>query len=371
LKYFTAAILCLTGIVLLCAWTIFPNDRVITKRLNSMTLEQKAGQLFMVGNFAKGVDFDKLFAETHFGNVFLGFEDINALDAAQITALTARLQAAAAKQNGIKLLVATDQEGGKVNRVKKIVTYPNQEHVGAKMSIAEAEKLAEHTASQLRAIGINVNFAPVVDVNTNKASHIAKNGRSFSDDPAKVAEYAAAYMRGFKKGGVIGCAKHFPGYGDAAPDPHKNLPSTKKTLEELRKCELVPYAALIKQKNVDMIMTAHILTPAVPGAGDSPATVSNVLMQGVLRDKMGYKGVIVTDDFNMGAMEDELGVDELAVRSINAGVDILLFVGDVTAQKKALDGVLKAVRDGRITEKRLDESVRRVLALKKRYTIDF
>ena len=176
-------------------------------------------------------------------------------------------------------------------------------------------------------------------------------------------------MRGCKKGGIIGCAKHFPGYGDVAPDPHTSLPSTKKTLFQLEECELAPYEALIRSKNVDLIMTAHIMTPGVTGAENLPATVSKEMMQKILRERMGFKGVIVTDDFNMGAMAVKQGVDELAVKCLNAGVDIILFVGDVKAQKTAREGILRAVEDGRISEKRLNESVKRVLELKRDYLL--
>lgn len=358
-----SAALCLFG-----GWS-FLGNRENEKLLAGLSLEQKVGQLFMVGNFAKNTDFEKLFSENRYGNVFLGFEDINKLNAAQIAEFTARLQALSAKyNNGIPLLVSTDQEGGKVNRVKNgVVVFPNEEYVGARLGAEQAEKLAEYTAQQLRAIGINVNFAPVVDVNTNKLSHIAKNGRAFSDVPLTVAEYGAAYMKGFKKGGVIGCAKHFPGYGDVSPDPHRDLPVTKKTLGQLGTCELVPYMALIRSRNVDMIMTAHIMTPAVTGDENLPATVSKKIMQELLRNRMGFKGVIVTDDFNMGAMSVRQGTGELAVKCVNAGVDILLFVGDVRAQQAAREGILKALRDGRISEKRLNESVLRVLDLKRKY----
>ncbi|MFH1369103.1 MAG: glycoside hydrolase family 3 protein [Elusimicrobiota bacterium] len=358
------SVLCLLG-----GWIFSSGDRELDKLVEGMSLEQKVGQLFMVGNFAKKTSFEEVFSQYYYGNVFLGFADINHLDAEQITALTARLQELSAKyNNGVPLLIATDQEGGKVNRVRNgVVTYPNEEFVGANLDLNQAEKLAEYTAQQLRAIGINVNFAPVVDVNTEKKSHIAKNGRAFSEKPDAVADFGIAYMKGFKKGGIIGCAKHFPGYGDVAPDPHRDLPVTKKTLDVLEKCELVPYKALIKSKNVDLIMTAHIMTPGVTGTENLPATISKEIMQKLLRDKMGFKGVIVTDDFNMGAMSAKKGADELAVQCLNAGVDIILFVGDATVQKKAWNGVLKAAGDGRIPEKRLNEAVRRVLALKKKY----
>lgn len=343
-------------------------DKDVEKAAAEMSLKQKVGQLFMIGNLAEKLTSEEICSVYHFGNVFLGYDDINNLDAAQIAQLTAKLQALARKYNNIPLMIATDQEGGRVNRVKKgAVVYPDQEFVGSRLSPGQAEDLAMYTAQQLRAIGINTNFSPVVDVNTNTKSHIAKNKRSFSGKPEIVTEYALGYMKGYRKGNVIGCAKHFPGYGDVSPDPHKNLPSTAKTLEELETCELIPYEALIKSGNVDLIMTAHIMTPSVTGQEKLPATISAEIIQELLRNKMKYKGVIVTDDFNMGALSGIYSIEELSVMCINAGVDIILFVGRPEMQKRAWKGIFKAVEDGRISKKRLDESVLRILELKKKY----
>ncbi|MBN1824538.1 MAG: hypothetical protein JW803_09495 [Endomicrobiales bacterium] len=361
-------VLLLSTLCALAACALFDGDAELKKLAAEMPLEVKVGQLFMVGNLGRNLSSEENFSKFHFGNVFLGHGDINRLDAARITELTAKLQSLAERHNGIPLLIATDQEGGRVNRVKDGVDpFPSQEEAGAGFSIKEARSTAERAARQLRALGINTNFSPVVDVNTNKKSHIAANGRSFGEDPETVAKFAAAYLTGYKKGGLIGCAKHFPGYGDVAPDPHKSLPATGKTLSRMETCELVPYKALIKKRKVDLIMTAHLMTPAVTNDENLPATISWEIMQGLLRDRMKYKGVIVTDDFNMGAMSREIPAGELAVTCVNSGVDILLFVGKPETQKRARDGVLEAVKDGRITKERLDESVLRILKLKKKY----
>lgn len=346
----------------------FDADREYKFIMSKMTVEQKVGQLFMVGNLGDDLVLEENFAKYHFGNVFLGFRDINDLDTDQIAGLTEQLQALAQKHNALPLLVATDQEGGRVNRVKRITLMPSQEIVGTRKGVVEAEAIAAGSAMELSAIGINTNFSPVVDVNTNKQSHIAVNRRSFGDDPQKVAAYGAAYLKGYRAGDVIGCAKHFPGYGDVAPDPHKHLPSTGKTLAQMEACELVPYAALINAGAVDMIMTAHVLTPAA--TGDSlPATISKEMIDGLLRQKLKYNGVVVTDDFNMGAMTSTMSMEELAVKCVNAGVDILLFVDRPERQQQAWNGVMAAVKDGRISPERLDASVMRIVKLKKKYGI--
>lgn len=357
----------------LSAATVFSasGERVNVKKLvKSMTLERKVGQLFMVGGLGKGLGAEENFSRYHFGGVFLGSRDIGKLDAQEITRLNAELQALAMKHNGLPLMIATDQEGGRVNRVKKgVEPFPDQETAASNLTVEEAEKKAERVARQLRALGINTNFSPVVDTNTNRQSHIAVNRRSFSADPDTVARYASAYLKGYRRGNLIGCPKHFPGYGDVTPDPHKSLPSTGLTLKELEARELVPYRALIKEGLVDLIMTAHIMTPALENNDNLPATVSKEVMQNLLRKKMKYKGVLITDDFNMGAMGGKMPMEELAVLCVNAGVDIILFVDRPEKQRRAWQGVLAAAKDGRISEKRLNEAVTRVLELKQKYGI--
>jgi beta-N-acetylhexosaminidase len=333
----------------------------------ALSLEQKVGQLFMVGNLAEGLTAEELFSLYHFGNIFFGYDDINRLNGTQIARRAERLQALAQKHNTVPALIATDQEGGLVNRVKDAVLFPSEEYVGAHLSTAQAEALAMYTAQQLAACGINTNFSPVIDVATNPHSHIVKKRRAFSADPAAVARYGATYLRGYRKGGIIGCAKHFPGYGDVAPDPHRDLPTTTKTREELQRCELVPYTALIASGDVDLIMTAHIVTPGLASGARLPATVSQEVIQRLLRDTMRYDGVVITDDLNMGALASGDAVEDHAIRCINAGVDILLFVGRRQAQIRAWKAIRAAVQDGRIPPERLDASVTRILALKRRY----
>ena len=352
----------------LSGYSFFANDDDVAAIVSAMSVEQKVGQLFMIGNLGRHLTDDDNFSKYHFGNIFFGYDDISKLDAVQITQLTATLQALAQKHNAIPLLIATDQEGGRVNRVKKGVTaYPDQEQVASKMSIAESEAIAFTTAQQLGALGINTNFSPVVDVNTNKGSLIGTSKRAFSDNPQVVSAYGAAYLKGYRAGKVIGCAKHFPGYGDVTPDPHKSLSSIAKSREEMHACEWVPYKDLIASSLVDMIMTAHILTPSVTGDENVPATISKNMIQGILRDEMKYDGVVVTDDFNMGAMTSSYSIEEQAVMCINAGVDIILWVGRPEVQKRAWEGVHAAVRNGTISQERLNESVMRVLKLKKKY----
>ena len=351
-----------------CGFNIKDVDFYITK----MTIEEKTGQMFMIG----GIGPDKLinpelYQKYHFGNVFLGSADLKNLSLEQISKLTKKLQNIANKYNKIPLLISTDQEGGKVNRLQKgFKVAPSQFEVGEKYNIEQAEQLAANTAGQMSVLGINVNFSPVVDVNTNNKSHVALSSRVFSSDPEKVARYGIAYQKGYAKYNVIGTLKHFPGYGNVSPDPHKHLPVSNKTYDELAKCEFLPYIESIKAGVVDMIMTAHIGLPKIDNDEIIPATYSKNVIFGILRQKIGYNGVIVTDDLNMGgAIEKNQNSSQLAIKTINSGVDLLLFVGFEQKQINIYNSIVKAVKNGKIPVSRIDESVKRILLLKLKYRL--
>lgn len=336
-----------------------------------MSLEEKIGQMFMVGGLgARKLMEGEMYRKYHFGNVFLGHLDLRGLSLKRITRLNRDLQVLAKKYNGgIPLLIATDQEGGKVNRLRAgFRIHPSQNTVGETMDYAGAEKAAAATAKQMRALGVNVNFSPVGDVNTNRQSHIAKLDRSFGPDPEKAANYSIAYLKGYAGEGVAGCLKHFPGYGDVSPDPHRLLPVTRKTMKELEYCELVPYIRSLNAGVVEMIMTAHIVVPALDDVKDLPATLSKKALAGYLRGKLGFNGVIVTDDFNMGAVgKSGMDAGEAAVRAVEAGVDMLLFVAHYPNQTGAWNALRSAVKKGRVPELRINESVKRILLLKRKY----
>lgn len=342
----------------------------VDKLLETLTTEQKVGQMFMVGNLGRQFIKENLYSSYHIGNVFLGYEDINHLSLKRISKLTAKINELAKLHNrGIGPFIATDQEGGRVNRVKKAAIMPSNQFIARNISVRNASVIAQSTAVQLKALGINVNFAPVVDVKTNRKAYIAKHGRVFSRNAKEVSKYGIAFLQGFSYGGIIGCLKHFPGYGHTAPDPHKTLPTTEKTYEQMQTCELLPYKDAIKAKAVDMIMTAHIAAPKLTGDESIPATVSHRIMQDILRGGLKYKGVVITDDLNMGAMSTGVSANDHAVECINAGVDILLFVGKPRLVRRVWKAVFDAAQSGKIPGERLDEAVRRILRLKYKYNL--
>jgi beta-N-acetylhexosaminidase len=236
--------------------------------------------------------------------------------------------------------------------------------LGAGRSAEDARAAADIIGSELRAMGVNTNFAPVCDVNVDPANPVIGT-RSFSSDPALAAEMAAAQVRGFQDdGGVAASAKHFPGHGDTAVDSHVAFPIITHTRQEWEEIDAPPFRAAI-EAGIDMIMTAHLAFPALDDSGD-PATLSHPILTGVLREELGFDGVIVTDALNMQGVRDLYGDAEVAVRALLAGADQLLMT---PAMDEAHAAVTDAVRTGRISRRELDDKVARILRLKYRRDI--
>lgn len=206
--------------------------------------------------------------------------------------------------------------------------------------------------------GFDIDYAPVADVNTNP-ENIVIGPRAFSDDPETAADFVVSYLNGLDSAGVIGTLKHFPGHGDVKTDTHLGYAETNKTWEEMLQCEMIPFKAGIKA-GAQMIMTAHIAAPKITG-NDLPATLSSVILQDKLRSELGFKGIIVTDAMDMGAITKQFGNAEAVIKSIQAGVDVVLCSREFT---QVFNAVVKAVEKGEIKENRIDESVKRILALK-------
>ncbi|WP_232291662.1 glycoside hydrolase family 3 protein [Frankia sp. QA3] len=278
----------------------------------------------------------------------------NVVAPGQVLGLTAGLQGAAA----IPLLVAVDQEQGPVMRIRDGVTLlPDQLAQGASGRDADARDAARVTGADLRALGINVDFAPDADVNTNPANPVIGE-RSFGDDPAAVARLTAAAVSGFTSAGVAAAAKHFPGHGSTSVDSHLDLPVVASSRERLDAVDLAPFRAAIAA-GVPMVMMGHLLATALDGA--SPASLSGEVVTTLLRRQLGFDGVIVTDALNMAAITKRYPPGEAAVRAVLAGNDLLLMPPRLV---EARDGLLAALRTGRIPASRVDDSARRVLHLK-------
>ncbi len=333
-----------------------------------MTLEQQIGQTFMVGfhGHTPSSDVLDLIEKRQVGGVILFTRNVH--DAAQTQALTSSLQAhARAAGHRFPLLIATDQENGLVQRFGAAITpFPGAMALGAAGSAELAREVAKATGQELRALGVNMNLAPVADVNNNPANPVI-GARSFGEDPEMVARLVAASVEGYRAAGVIATLKHFPGHGDTATDSHVALPVVPHTLERLERIELLPFRRGIAV-GADAILTAHLALPQVTTDGDTtPATLSADVLTGLLRRQLGFTGVVVSDCLEMEAISQGVGVAAGAVQALGAGVDLVLVSHRAERQRAALAAVRTAVERGELTSMVIQQAVERVLRLKARY----
>ncbi|SDO92058.1 beta-N-acetylhexosaminidase [Lentzea jiangxiensis] len=351
-------------------------DAAVTT-LRGMSLEQKVGQLFVTYVNGQAADVPHPKNQTDFGVttaaemvrkyqpggvIYFNNSSRDNIDTPkQIAQLSNGLQ----KASRVPLLISIDQEMGVVTRIGPPATQlPGNMALGAGRSTRDAEEAARITGSELRAMGINQNFAPDADVNSNPVNPII-GVRSFSSDPKLAAEMTAAQVRGYEgrrlldPASVTSTAKHFPGHGDTSEDSHTALPVSNRSLEQWRQIDSPPFKAAIDAK-IDSIMTAHIQVPQIDPSGN-PATLSPKIITGLLREELGYDGVVVTDSLEMAGVRKLHSDAEIPVLAVKAGVDQLLMPPNLGL---AIDSVLKAVRSGEISEKRIDESVLRILKMK-------
>ena len=259
-------------------------------------------------------------------------------------------------------LLCIDEEGGRVARLANNPAFglPKFESMAAFGSPRQVYKASRTIGGYLSRLGFDVNFAPVADVNTNPENIVIGN-RAFSSDPADAARKVRAYVKGQRKSGILCCLKHFPGHGDTQADTHFGYAVSHKSWEELARCEMIPFRAGMAA-GAPMVMSAHISVPAVTG-DDTPSTLSRKVLTEKLRGELGFDGLIVTDAMEMGAITRQYKTSEACVLALEAGADVLLCVKDYPA---AFEAVLSAVLSGRLSESRIDDSVRRILRLKKR-----
>ncbi|MFC4077028.1 beta-N-acetylhexosaminidase [Salinithrix halophila] len=334
-----------------------------------MTLEEKVGQMFIVG-FQNGDrparemnrQANILIRKDHVGGIILF--DRNIGTPRQVGHLTNQLQdTALAVSPQIPLFVSVDQEGGKVARIREGVTnFPGNMALGAARDEELAYQAGRVIGEELRAMGINMNLAPSLDVNNNPANPII-GVRSFSGDPSLTSVMAKANLRGYREGNVLSVIKHFPGHGDTSMDSHVDMPTVDHPFSRLNRVELVPFKSAIRE-GVDAVMSAHITFPSIDDTPGLPGTLSKKVLTGLLREKLGYDGVIMTDDMEMGAIVENFGSAEAAVRAVKAGADIVLVCHDLTRQQQSIHAVIDAVKKGEISEKRIDHSLQRILRLK-------
>jgi len=268
-----------------------------------------------------------------------------------------KLTAAIRQVAGRPVLIGIDQEGGTRFALREPFTaWPSATELGRLGDVQSAEQVARAIATELRAVGCNLNFAPMLDLHVNSESPVTKD-RSFGSDPHLVARMGVALDRGLRSGGVLSCAKHFPGHGDAAVDPHLDLPVFGGTMERLESAELVPFAAAVAT-GVPLVMTAHILLPQIDP--ENPASLSRMMLDGVLRRRLHFHGVILADDLGMGAIAKRYGPGEAAVQTLRAGTDVAMLCHDWSAVAPAIAAVRRARQEGRFEKDEWHASLNRI-----------
>ena len=333
-----------------------------------LTLREKIAQMLICGINGTEIDSasEKLIKSVKVGGIILYAK--NTPTARDTFNLTTTLQEAAA-ETGNPLIIAIDEEHGRVNRIKEGTTrFIDMAAVGAMNDTAYVKEIAAITSRELITLGINMNFAPVCDVNVNPDNEVIGD-RSFSADPNAVADMVTAYIKEGTKCGMMLSAKHFPGHGDTSIDSHLDLPRIDKSIEDMEKCELIPFRAAI-YANVPSIMTAHILFPELD---DKPATMSRKIISELLIDKFWYQGVIISDDMCMGAIQKNYGTRDAFTQAINAGVNMFI-ISNMLKHDMNINEVIEVIEnqviDGAISIKLIDESVEKILKMKSKYIKD-
>ena len=346
-------------------------DNEVQTILDNMTLEDKIAQLFILypETLVSGVNrvtaagemTREAFDRRPVGGLIYMRQNLESRE--QVQTMLSDFQEISLSRTGLPAFLCVDEEGGKVTSVggTEALAIPRGEDmadIGARNHPEEAYQKGEFIGGYLSELGFNVDFAPVADVLSNPENTVVKK-RSFGADPKLVTAMTAAFAEGLQSKGILGSYKHFPGHGATAGDTHKGYSYTDKTLEELKACELLPFIDGIS-RDIPMIMVGHISLPKVIG-DDTPASLSSYIMTDLLREELGYKGIIITDALAMKAVIDEYSSDEAAVRALEAGADILLLPEDF---ELAFQGVLQAVNEGRLSRERLDQSLQRIIRQK-------
>lgn len=345
-------------------------DARVQELLAGMTLEEKVCQLFMITPEAltgvetatqAGQTTQNAYNEYPVGGIIYFSKNLVSPD--QTRTMLANTQQYAQDRTGIPVFLSVDEEGGQVARVGRnsafgVEKIGNMSDVGASGDTQEAYRIGTVIGSYLKDLGFNMDAAPDTDVLTNPQNEVVKY-RSFGSDPQLVAEMAKAELKGLNEEGIIGMYKHFPGHGGTTADSHEGYVYVDETLEELENGAFVPFKDGIAN-DIRVIMVSHIAAPNVTG-DNTPATLSHMLITDILRNDLGFDGMVITDALNMGAITEQYGSANAAVSALNAGADMLLMPADF---QSAYEGVLDAVADGTVTEERIDESVARILEVK-------
>lgn len=329
-------------------------------KINEMTLDEKIGQMVLSG--FNGTDFngelDTLINDLKVGGVILFSRNIE--DSKQLKKLNLDIEEA---NKNIPVFISIDEEGGRVNRLaKNIKRFESAKSIGDKGDIKYAYENGKEIGKTLKAYKINMNFAPVLDIYSNSKNTVIGD-RAFGNNEKIVETMGIATMQGLKDEDVIPVIKHFPGHGDTEVDSHIGLPVVEKSIDQLYDFELVPFKKAI-ESGVDAVMVSHILMKQIDDK--NPATLSYNLITEILRNDMKFSNVVITDDMCMKAITNRLSVEEASIKSIKAGSDIILIGSDIGKTKSVIEKIKLEVETNEISEKRIDESVYRILKLKEK-----
>lgn len=331
-------------------------DKKVDQIVASMSKTEKIGQMVMIGIQGTKVDDDSLYMlnQYHMGGVILF--DRNMESPEQVKQLTSDLQAQSNEK--VPLFIGIDEEGGDVVRMaEKLTPPPSQKEIGATGDIEQAKTWAIKTAKSLKDMGINVNFAPVADVGSN-------DKRSYSTDTNTVIDFVRAATKGYQQENIIYSLKHFPGIGKGKVDSHVDSSSIDVTKEILMAEDIIPFKTIIDENepNDYFILVSHLKYPALDE--EYPASLSSKIMTDLLRYELGYKGIIITDDMEMGAVANHNDFRSIGVKAVKAGADIVLVCHEYEHQQEVYLGLLDAVNSGEISQERIDESVKRIIKVK-------
>lgn len=331
-------------------------DEKVDQIVESMSQTEKLGQMVMIGIQGTKVDDDSLYMlnQYHIGGVILFDRNMDSPE--QVKQLTSDLQAQSNEK--VPLFIGIDEEGGDVVRMaEKLTPPPSQKEIGATGDIEQAKTWAIKTAKSLKDMGINVNFAPVADVGSN-------DKRSYSADANTVIDFVRAATEGYQQENIIYSLKHFPGIGKGKVDSHVDSSSIDVTKEILMAEDILPFKTIIDENDPNdyFILVSHLKYPALDE--EYPASLSSKIMTDLLRNELGYKGIIITDDIEMGAVANHNDFRSIGVKAVKAGADIVLVCHEYKHQQEVYLALLDAVNSGEISQERIDESVKRIIKVK-------
>lgn len=342
----------------------------IQDKIASMTLEEKAAQLFIITPEAltglpsvtkAGEDTRTALSKYPVGGLI--FFESNIQSRQQVTEMLKKQQEYSRERIGLPLFLSVDEEGGQVTRIASVLgseveIFPDISEIGAAQNASRAFQLGDAIGEYLGGMGFNLDFAPVADVLTNPDNTVVKR-RSYGSSPQNVSEMVKSNLEGLQSHQIYGCIKHFPGHGATEGDTHQGYAYTEKSWEQLKSNDIVPFQDSIEW-GVKFVMVGHISLPQVTG-NDTPASLSSYVIGRLLREELGYDGIVLTDALNMKAVTDQYDSSQAAVKAILAGNDMILMPKDF---QSAYQGILEAIENGVISQERLDESLRRILELK-------